>query len=157
MTDEPNYQTRAMLQDKLDAEKARNDALEARLAKLEAAPPTISSAQEIISALREDRQSERSAALQRELDEAYRQIDHLKRPQTPSGPGIPYSGWAQAKEDLWDGHLVRQGPKEGKPGEVFQIELPDYWPGCPFTPVIVTGQREDGSYIVKPHPDFQSH
>jgi hypothetical protein len=126
--------TRRQLQEQLDSEKSRNDALEARLAALETARP--SSAQEIVQALREDREQARSVTLEKELREAYVQIDHLKRPQTPEGPGIAYKGWVQAKEDSWDMTGYHYGPKEGKPGEVFQVDMPDYWPGCPFTPVL---------------------
>lgn len=147
--------TRKQLQEQLDAERTRNDAIMARLEALEASKP--SSADDIVKALREDRESERSAALQRELTDAYAQIDHLKRPQTPTGPGIMYRGWVQAKEDSWDMTGYHFGPKEGKPGDVFQVDMKDYWPGCPFTPVIIKGTREDGLPIVAPHPDFQSH
>lgn len=146
--------TRNQLREQLDAERARNDTMEQRLAALEAKP---ASTQDIVQALREDRETERSAALQRELNEAYRQIDHLKLPQTPTGPGIPYKGWVIAKEDSWDMTGYHLGPKEGRPGEVFRVDMPDYWPGCPFTPVIITGTREDQSPITAPHPDFQSH
>lgn len=146
--------TRKQLHDSLEAERARNDALEARLAALEAKP---TSTQDIVAAIREDREQATNARLQLELNEAYKQIDHLKRPDTPSGPGIPYRGWVQAKEDSWDMTGYHYGPKEGKPGEVFRVDMPDYWPGCPFTPVIVTGTREDGLPIVAPNPDFQSH
>jgi len=146
--------TRRQLQEQLDAERARNDAMEARLAALEAKP---ASAQDIVSAIREDRESERSAALERELTEARRQIEHLQRPQTPEGPGMPYNGWVQAKEDSWDSTGYHFGPKDGKPGDVFRVNMPDYWPGCPFTPVVISGTKEDGSPITAPHPDFQSH
>jgi len=146
--------TRKQLLEQLDAERARNDAMEARMAKLEAAKPL--STDDIVSALREEREASRSASLQRELDEAYKQIDHLKRPETPTS-GTPYKGWVQAKEDSWDMTGYHWGPKEGKPGEVFRVDMPDYWPGCPFTPVLITGTREDGQPITAPHPDFQSH
>ena len=92
-----------------------------------------------------------------ELRSSSEQIDHLKLPQTPTGPGIHYKGWVQAKEDSWDMTGYHFGPKEGKPGEVFQVDMPDYWPGCPFTPVIIKGTREDGLPITAPHPDFLSH
>lgn len=148
--------TRKQLLEQLDAERARNDAIMARLEALETAK--ASTANEIVQALREDREVQESAALKRELAEAYRQIDHLQRPQTPDGPGIPYHGWVLAKEDSWDKTGYHFGPKDGKPGDVFMVDMPDYWPGCPFIPVIVTGTKEDGiSPIVAPHPDFQSH
>ena len=148
--------TRKQLQEQLDGERARNDALEARMAKLEAAAP-VSSVDALVAALKEDRENVRSAALERELNDAYKQIDHLKRPQTPEGPGIPYKGWVRAKEDSWDMTGYHYGPKDGNPGDVFMVDMPDYWPGCPFTPVIVKGQDENGKYLTAPHPDFQSH
>lgn len=147
--------TRKQLQDQLDAERARNDAIMKRLEALETRGP--SSADDIVKALREDRETARTEAMQRELNAAYEQIDHLKRPQTPQGPGTPYKGWVLAKEDSWDMSGYHYGPKEGKPGDVFQVDMPDYWPGCPFTPVIIKGTREDGLPITAPHPDFLSH
>jgi hypothetical protein len=147
--------TRKQLQEQLDAERVRNDAIMARLEALESSKG--GTVDDLVKALREDRESAKSAALQKELNDAYAQIDHLKLPQTPTGPGIHYKGWVQAKEDSWDMTGYHFGPKEGKPGEVFQVDMPDYWPGCPFTPVIIKGTREDGLPITAPHPDFLSH
>lgn len=146
--------TRKQLLEQVEGERARNDALEARLAALEAKP---ASTQDLVAAIREDREAVTGAALKRELAAAYEQIEHLKRPQTPEGPGVAYKGWVQAKEDSWDMSGYHYGPKEGKPGDVFQVDMPDYWPGCPFTPVIIKGTREDGLPITAPHPEFQSH
>ena len=112
--------------------------------------------------MRSDREEVLSAKLQRELDEAKKQIEHLQRPETPTS-GIPYAGYVQAREDVWDGKQIWFGPnspytKRPGRGDVFYIEMPDYWPGCPFTPVIVTGRDPTtGQEIVAPHPDFQSH
>lgn len=153
----PNYKTRRQLQEELLASETKFSELMARVAALESAKAPASSTQEIISALREDRETEQSAKLKRELDAAYREIEHLRRPETPTGPGIRYKGWVQAKEDSWDMTGYHHGPKDGKPGEVFMVDMPDYWPGCPFTPVLVTGSSESGLPIVAPHPEFQSH
>ncbi len=150
MTDETDtgYKSRKMLQEELDAKNVQFSELMARIAALESKP-------DMATALKEDREAALSAKLQRELDEARAQIEHLKRPNSPSS-GVPYSGWAQAKEDLWDGKLIRRGPSAEGPGEYFEISLPDYWPGCPFTPVI-RHTNKDGSAYFTPHPDFASH
>src|SRR5271154_1919632 len=118
----PNYETRRQLQEKLLAEQAKYAALESRLAALETRPN-----QDIKTAIREDREEARSAALERELKAAYDQIEHLNRPQTPTGPGVHYKGWVQAKEDCWfPVGGVRHGPKDGGiPGEVFEVDMPD--------------------------------
>ncbi len=164
MTDEqkpnnnPTYKSRAVLQAENDELKVDMAAIMERLSALESQKPSEQPmVQQIVEALKEDRATERSARLERELKEAYAQIEHLQRPATPTA-GIPYSGWAQAKEDLWDGKLIRKGPSENGPGEYFQISLPDYWPGCPFTPVVLLERRNpDGSMVFAPHPDFSSH
>jgi hypothetical protein len=153
----PNYKSRRVLQEENDQLKAGLDALMARMAALESAPRGTVTVDGLVDALKADRESANSARLQRELDETRAQLEDLKRPQTPTS-GVPYSGWVQAKEDCWfplGGY--RKGPKEGQPGEIFQVDMPDYWPGCPFTPIIVKGQDADGRYITAPHPDFQSH
>lgn len=164
-TQEPKdngYKSRKMLAQENDQLKAGLAEMMARLEKLEARPSTDQT-QAIVAALREDRDTAKSARLEQELIEARKQLDAFKRPESPTAPGIPYSGWAQAKETLWDGKMLRRGPADPyNPypgvGEVFEISLPDYWPGCPFTPVIVKGQDPGtGRYIVAPHPDFASH
>jgi len=153
----PGYKTRAMLQEELDAKNAAFADLMARVEALEAKPAVVTSVDAIVEALKQDRETVLSARLQRELDEANRQIEHLQRPQSPT-EGIPYSGYVQAKEDCWfPDQGYRRGPKDGEPGEVFQITMPDYWPGCPFTPVEIIGRDPSGRYVVKPHPDFASH
>jgi len=127
----PNYLTRKQLADRLAA-------AEAQIAALQAAP---------VSALEQH--------LQRELDDARKLIEALGRPQTPTGPGIAYKGAAQAKEDCWFPDTgYHYGPKDGTPGDVFQVNVTDYWPGVPYRPVIVTGTSELGRPIVEPHPDF---
>lgn len=149
----PGYKSRRILADELARSQAGYAGLLARLEALEAAKSDPTAA--MVEALRQERETVLSARLQRELDEAKKQIEHLKRPETPSN-GVPYSGWVQAKEDLWDGRLIRKGPSSEGPGEYFEISLPDYWPGCPFTPV-VRHQAQDGSAYFTPHPDFKSH
>ena len=162
MTDEkpnnnPTYKSRAVLQAENDELKAGMAAIMDRLAALEANKPASEPlVDQIVTALKQDREVTNSARLERELKDAYAQIEHLQRPATPTA-GVPYSGWAQAKEDLWDGKLIRKGPSENGPGEYFQISLPDYWPGCPFTPVVLKQQNPDGSLVFAPHPDFSSH
>jgi hypothetical protein len=166
MTDEvqepgtPGYKSRKMLAAENDELKAGLADLMARLEKLESRP--AGDTQAIVDAIRQDRDTQTSARLQRELDEARKQLDAFKRPETPTS-GVPYSGWAQATETLWDGKMIRRGPSDPYnptpgTGEVFQISLPDYWPGCPFVPVIVKGQDPGtGRYIVEPHPDYARH
>jgi hypothetical protein len=158
----PGYKSRKMLQAELDAKDALFAELMARVEKLESKPASSDQTQAIVDALRQDRETQKSAALQRELDEARKQLDAFRRPETPSS-GVPYSGYAQARETLWDGKSLRRGPADPyNPtpgfGEVFHISMPDYWPGCPFTPVIFKGTDPgSGRPIVEPHPDFASH
>jgi hypothetical protein len=92
--------------------------------------------------------------LQRELDEARAQIKHLRPDGMPQNY-VTYKGHVQATQDWWEpigGYHF--GPQPGKAGEVSYIETNEYWPGCPFVPVIVTGTREDGLPKVEPHPQF---
>jgi len=161
MTDEtpvepgtPGYKSRRMLSEENDQLRTGIADMMARLEKLESSKSDPAAA--LLEALNKHSETQLSARLQRELDETRKQIEDLRRPQTPNC-GVPYCGWVQAKEDSWDLGGYRHGPKEGRPGEVFQVDMPDYWPGCPFTPVIITGTREDGLPKVEPHPDFQSH
>jgi hypothetical protein len=140
----PGYKSRKVLAEELEAEKARFSALMARIEALEAKPQ----AQAIAEAID-------SARLVRELAEARQQIEDLKRPQTPTS-GVRYEGLVQATQDCWDLNGYHFGPKEGKPGDVFHVSMEDYWPGCPFVPVIQK-QAPDGTAFYSPHPDFQSH
>jgi hypothetical protein len=92
--------------------------------------------------------------LQRELDEARAQIKHLRPDGMPQNY-VQYKGHVQALQDWWEptgGY--HYGPQPGKPGDVSYIETNEYWPGCPFIPVLVTGTREDGLPKVEPHPQF---
>jgi hypothetical protein len=150
----PGYKSRKMLADELEAEKAKFFALMARIEALEAKPsePLVG---QIVEALRTERLDARSAALERELREAHAQIQDLQRPETPTS-GVPYTGLVQATQDCWDLNGYHYGPKEGKPGDVFTVSMPDYWPGCPFVPVIAH-KNPDGSPYYLVHPDFQSH
>lgn len=152
----PNYKSRRVLQEENDQLKTGLEALMARMSALEVSRGTLT-VDGIVEALKQERESALSAKLQRELDDARAQIEHLKRPETPTS-GVHYSGWVQAKEDCWfPVGGVRKGPHDGIPGEVFEVDMPDYWPGCPFTPVLVKGQDSTGQYITAPHPDFKSH
>jgi hypothetical protein len=149
----PGYKSRKMLAEELAQEQAKYAALLARIEALEAKPQDTVKA--LADALKEDRETAASARLQRELAEARAQIEDLKRPQTPTS-GVRYEGLVQATQDCWDLNGYHFGPKEGRPGDVFHVAMEDYWPGCPFVPVIQK-HAPDGSVFYSPHPDFQSH
>lgn len=153
----PNYKSRKVLQEENDSLKANFAALMARIEALESAPRGATSVDDLVSALATDRENANSARLQRELNETRAQLQDLRRPTTPT-EGMPYKGWVQAKEDCWfPVGGVRKGPHDGAPGEIFEVDMPDYWPGCPFTPIIVKGKDTSGQFITAPHPDFLSH
>lgn len=158
----PGYKSRKMLAAENDELKAGLAALMSRVNALESAKPAPL-VDQIVTALKTDRGDARQALLERELREAQEQIAHLQRPETPT-VGIPYKGPVQAKADCWDpvnglkfGPDSPQAPRRGF-GDVFYVDMPDYWPGCPFVPVIIKGTDQGtGLPIVEPHPDFQSH
>jgi hypothetical protein len=154
----PGYKSRRMLAAENDELKATLVTLAARLDAIEAKPSATVTVDGLVAALKEDRENALSARLQRELDETRAQLADLRLPQTPTVPGVPYTGWVQATADCWfpmQGY--RKGPSQDGPGEYFEISMPDYWPGCPFTPVKLEKVNSDGSRVFVPHPDFASH
>ncbi len=135
-------------------------AIEALEAKPAADGPMVD---QIVAALRQDREEVLSAKLQRELTEARQQIQDLQLQETPT-TGVPYKGPVQARADCWDPvNGLKFGPDSPNAarkgyGDVFNIDMQDYWPGCPFVPVIIKGvDPGTGLLIVEPHPDFASH
>lgn len=159
----PGYKSRKMLATENEELKTGLAALMARIEALESRPVDTAVSDQILSALRQDREEVLSAKLQRELDDARRQIQDLQLQETPT-TGVPYKGPVQARADCWDPvNGYKHGPQSpyaARPGygDVFYVDMPDYWPGCPFVPVIIKGvDPGTGLHIVEPHPDFASH
>jgi hypothetical protein len=76
------------------------------------------------------------------LEAALAELAALKKPQATgvaqgSQKLVPYRGKAQALEDCHIGGAYRNGPKEGKPGDVFDIDVPALWTDDPYVPVNV--------------------
>jgi len=118
----------------------QNDALAKRIAELEA-----------------------ETANKPKLEAALAELQALKRPQAEGKPQgsaklVPYRGKAQALEDCHVGGAYRYGPKDGKPGDVFDIDVPGLWSDDPFVPVTVR-YAETGEPIVErqdlPRVDFR--
>jgi hypothetical protein len=154
----PGYKSRKMLAAENEDLKSGLAALMSRIEALESKPAEGVTVDGLVAALKQDREAALSSRLQQELDAARAQIEDLRRPATPTVPGVPYSGWVQAKEDCWfpvGGY--KKGPSAEGPGEFFEISMPDYWPGCPFTPMKLEKVNQDGSRVFVPHPDFASH
>lgn len=98
----------------------------------------------------------RSAALQRQLDEANAEL--AKR--SVSGPApvgaapkyVPYKGYVQATEDCHSGGFYRKGPKEGDPGDIFDVDVPVLWSDDPYKPVLLKF-TDLGVRFAVDHPD----
>lgn len=138
MTDEtqPNkngYVNRAKLQEQLDAEKARNDALEARLAALE-----------------QKAEAPVSAVAQRELESAQAELAMRRSAAPARGPMptlIPYEGWVQATEPCHIGGAYREKD------DVFLVSMPALWTDDPFMPVNRRISSETNQPVVTPNSE----
>jgi hypothetical protein len=159
----PNYKSRRVLADENAQLKEGLAKLMSRIDALEAKPSAAVDTGAIVAALKEDRDTTKSARLELELTEARKQLDAFKRPEAPTGY-MPYTGYVMAKEDWWEKSLGYQcGPRNPQAkypgqGDVCHIDTKEYWPGCPFVPVIVKETDPlTGRPIVAAHPDFASH
>jgi hypothetical protein len=117
--------TRKQLQEQLDAANAR-------IAQLQSAP---------------------DPKIEAQLEAAKAELARLQKPQpAPTGRATasPYKGTVQATEDCHVGGFYREGPKDGKPGEVFEVDLPALWSDDPFVAVKISGYHESGQPITEP-------
>lgn len=67
-------------------------------------------------------------------------------PPQPAPQARPYSGMVRAKEACYIDYLR-------KAGDVWHHETKCLWSDDPYEPVIVTGNRDDGTPIAEPHPE----
>ncbi len=151
----PGYKSRAVLQAELDAERAKNEGILARLAALEAKPATAPV----------------DAGIAAQLAQAMAELERLKKPQpAPTNVTKPtlYTGWVQAKEDCFYAGAYRNGPlnmgkgdvfqRNHPNGDVFQVEEIALWSDNPFVPVKVR-YSDMNEMIVEgneqPHADFR--
>ncbi len=120
---------------------AKNQALEERLVRLEAAfsaRPT---------GLTEQDAARLAAAIADLATLRPQAAQDLGKPPGPRPALVRYRGAVQATEDCaYDGYHFGPNSDKGRPeGDVFEVDVPTLWSDDPYVPVALSGTRDDGS------------